>query len=147
MFNQINQLHNMVLSSSITVGLGESRDPEVADVCLCARAVPATSGKEKAVWLRSLTGLSLVAGTCLLFFEHGSKTAHSSKSSEHAGVGLQIPCHPCLGTCYLTGITEKLERCASVILKLTSGLKENICLECGLNEAWCYLWDQMPECF
>lgn len=88
--------------------------------------------------------LSLVAGTRFSVFKHCSKTAHSSKSSKHAGVGLQIPCHPCSSICYLTGITKKLERCASVILKLTSGLKENICLECRLNEVWCYLWDQMP---
>lgn len=48
MFNQINQLHNTVLSTSIRAGLGEGGDPEVADVCLCDRAIRATSGKEKA---------------------------------------------------------------------------------------------------
>lgn len=90
-------------------------------------------------------GLSLVVGMCFLFFKHCGKTAPSSKSSEHAGVGLQIPRHPSSSACYLTRITKKLERCASVILKLTRGLKENICLECGLNEVWCYLWNQRPK--
>lgn len=77
--------------------------------------------------------MSRVVASCrdvFLVFKHCSKTAHSSKSSKHAGVGLQIPCHLCSSICYLIGITKKLERCASVILKLTSGLKENICLEC-----------------
>lgn len=48
MFNQINQLYTMVLTSSIGVSPGESSDPEVADACLCDRATRATSGKEKA---------------------------------------------------------------------------------------------------
>ena len=102
---------------------------------------PADSG---AWWCQ---GLSLVAGMCFSLFKHRSKTAPSSKSSECAGVGLQIPRHPRSSTCYLTGITEKLERCASVILKPTGKLKENICSACGLNEVWCYLRDQMPARF
>lgn len=59
-------------------------------------------------------------------------------------LGCKSPATPASAR-YLTGITKKLERCASVILKLTRGLKENICLECGLNEVWCYLWNQKPK--
>lgn len=54
MFNQINQLHNVVLSSSTTVSLGESRNTGFADVCLDDGDNLATSGNEKDSSLGSL---------------------------------------------------------------------------------------------
>lgn len=114
MFNQINQLHNIVLSSSVRVGLVEIKDPEVVDVCLCDQANIATSGKEKAGWLGSLM-VSGVVASCRDVFPVVLNTAAKQLTLQRAAsmlvLGCKSPASPAPAHAISLGLRETWKMC------------------------------------